>query len=136
MGSLPLLALLALSSPASAQGDEEQASADIVEEVQESVMIVAVQQQAADVKVASLELNTLLAFTRDADLAKKGFAPEGWVHPPYEVYEIDLGLRPSLLPYDNFMQAVSTGHCSVDDGDRYTSWMLEQEEAQAAAAAP
>jgi hypothetical protein len=93
------------------------------------------QAQQAEVVEIQNSLGTLaalIAYTRDRDLAEKGYAPEGWEQPSIDVYEAELGERPSMLPYENFMQAVVAEECSAEDGARYAVWEKARLDAEAA----
>ncbi len=61
---------------------------------------------------------------------KQGFAPAEWEQPAFELYETELSTRPSMLPYESFMEAVEAGICSPDDGIAYALWVAEQVEAE------
>tara|TARA_Y100000034_G_scaffold136262_2_gene211868 strand:+ start:1919 stop:2290 length:372 start_codon:yes stop_codon:yes gene_type:complete len=85
-----------------------------------------VQEQTVMVQSVSSGIQAMKAFLEDEKLVKAGHAPKGWVQPDFEVYETELGLRPSMIPYDHYMLLVAAGHVSVDDGDRYVAWNLDQ----------
>jgi len=72
---------------------------------------------------------SLICFARDRDLVSQGYAPTGWVQPTIEEYEMELGERPSLLPYENFLRAVVDGKVPMADADRYATWVESQKSA-------
>lgn len=73
------------------------------------------------------DFHVLKVFLRDQQLLEEGLAPTGWVQPAFEVYEAELGARPSMLPYENFMQAVSKELVPSEEGVAYAVWIAEQE---------
>ncbi len=116
--------LLACAPPSWAQDEE------IIEEMPPQQVMVEVKLQTAEIAQVNDDLRILIAFMRDQDLAAQGFAPAEWEQPAFELYETELSTRPSMLPYESFMEAVEAGICSPDDGIAYALWVAEQVEAE------
>jgi hypothetical protein len=67
-------------------------------------------------------LSAITAFLVDESLVEAGHAPPGWEQPPMEVYESELGRRPSMLPFEHYLDLVVAGYCPADGGHQYLSW--------------
>ena len=107
--------------------DLEEAELESVEQVQaENSMVVVAVEQKVMVEETSYSVHCITAFLRDEDLVRQGYAPEDWVQPAFEIYEAELGSRPSMLPYENFMGAVSAEVVPTELGVAYAMWVAEQ----------
>jgi hypothetical protein len=84
----------------------------------------------AEVRNASEDLRALLAYARDTDLMKAGFAPDGWVQPELDVY-LSEDAPPSQLPVERIEVAVEAGKAPMELLTQYREWLLRQEEEEA-----
>ena len=124
VGLIAFIAFIAVTaeSPANAQEVSAEEMAQAAAETKQAAQVKTIEEDAG--QIAS-DMAVLRAFVRDEDLAKD-FAPEGWERPEFEVYEATLDGRPSLLPYENFMQAVKAGACPAEEGEAYKAWVGSQ----------
>lgn len=90
-------------------------------------------KEVSSVKESVDDLAVIVAFARDRDLAKQGYAPEDWEQPSLDVYGAELDGRPSLLPLESIQKAREDKRCSPLVLERYLAWTAEQEAQKAAA---